>query len=72
LANVAATYFIHDNIRNTRNTEYVTEYGDTHSFPFFPGDKLRNFAIRSRRRTFSTGAIPPLSVTHQAVDLMEA
>jgi hypothetical protein len=48
------------------------KYGDTHSFPFFPRDELHSFAIRSRRQIFSTGAALPLSVTHQAVDLMEA
>jgi hypothetical protein len=29
---------------------------------------LPNFATRSRRQTFSTGAAPRLCVTHQAVD----
>ena len=36
------------------------------------GYDLHNFATRGRRRTFSTGVAPPLSVTRRAVELMEA
>jgi hypothetical protein len=36
------------------------------------GYELPNFATRSRRQTFAIGTAPPLTATHQTVDLMEA